>query len=96
MNLFPNVEEAYTKEHLSARYAQRLAEYIAFGPIVFQASRMMLEFGILDMLRDPTILLTPITTLGASSLARSAPFQNGRCLSFRSVHACHQEEPPNP
>ena len=60
MNLFPNVEEAYTKEHLSARYAQRLAEYIAFGPIVFQASRMMLEFGILDMLRDNGLTISEV------------------------------------
>jgi len=52
MNLFPALEKAYTKEHLSAKDAQRLAELIAFGPIVFQTSRLMIKFGILDMLRD--------------------------------------------
>ncbi len=52
MNLFPALEEAYTKEHLSARDAQRQAEFIAFGPIVFQVSRLMIKFGILEMLRD--------------------------------------------
>jgi len=52
MNLSSALEKAYTKEHLSAKEAQRLAEYIAFGPIVFQASRLMLKFGILDLLRD--------------------------------------------
>jgi ubiquinone/menaquinone biosynthesis C-methylase UbiE len=37
---------------LSAREAQRLAEFITFGPIVFQASRLMVKFGILQLLRD--------------------------------------------
>jgi len=52
MHLFPEIEKAYSKDSLSAREAQRLAQYIAFGPIVFQASRLMLKFGILERLRD--------------------------------------------
>ena len=52
MNLFPSVADKYTKEHLSAREAQRLAEFIAWGPVVFQIARLMVKFGILDLLRD--------------------------------------------
>lgn len=52
MHLSPALKSAYTKESLSAREAQRLAEFIAWGPVVFQASRLMLKFGILDLLRD--------------------------------------------
>lgn len=52
MNLFPALEKAYTKEHLSAREAQRLAEFIAWGPVVFQASRLMVKFGILEAIRN--------------------------------------------
>ena len=52
MNLFPELKKKYTKESLSAREAQRQAEWIAWGPIVFQASRLMVKFGILQMLRD--------------------------------------------
>ena len=52
MKLFPALEKAYTKEHLSAREAQAKAEFIAWGPVVFQASRLMIKFGILDLLRD--------------------------------------------
>ena len=52
MNLFPALKEKYTKEQYSARDAQRLAEFIAFGPIVFQVSRLMIKFGILQLLRD--------------------------------------------
>ena len=52
MNLSPALEKAYTAEHLSAREAQARAEWIAWSPVVFQASRLMLKFGILDLLRD--------------------------------------------
>lgn len=52
MHLTESLKNAYTEEHLSAREAQRLAEYIAWGPAIFQASRLMLKFGILEMLRD--------------------------------------------
>ena len=60
MNLFPDIEKAYGKERLSAREAQRLAQYIAFGPIVFQASRLMLKFGILERLRERDMTLPEV------------------------------------
>ena len=52
MKLFPALKKAYTKEHLSAQEAQRLGEFIAWGPVVFQVSRLMVRFGLLDMIRD--------------------------------------------
>ncbi len=52
MNLFPDLEKKYTKEQLSAREAQRFAEFIAFGPVIFQTARIMVKFGILEMLRN--------------------------------------------
>ena len=52
MHLSDSLKSKYTQEQLSAREAQRLAEFIAWGPAVFQASRLMLKFGILDILRD--------------------------------------------
>ena len=52
MNLFPALEKRYTKERLSALDAQRLAHEISFGPIVFQVSRLMVKFGILQILVD--------------------------------------------
>lgn len=41
MNLTPELLQRYTTERLSAREAQRLAEFIAFGPVVFQVARIM-------------------------------------------------------
>ena len=52
MELFPDLKKRYTEELLSAREAQRLAEFIAWGPVVFQVSRLMVKWGILDLLRD--------------------------------------------
>ncbi|MCC8176663.1 MAG: SAM-dependent methyltransferase [Bacteroidales bacterium] len=52
MNLSKALEARYTRESLNAREAQRLAEFIAWGPALFQASRIMVKRGILDMLRD--------------------------------------------
>ena len=52
MTLFPSLENRYSKERQSALEAQRLAHEISFGPIVFQVSRLMIKFGILQMLID--------------------------------------------
>lgn len=43
---------------MSAREAQRLAEFIAWGPAVFQVSRLTLKFGILDQIRNSNDGLT--------------------------------------
>ncbi len=58
MNLFKTESDRYTKEQLSAREAQRLAEYIAWGPVIFQVSRLMVKWGVLEALRDSTDGLT--------------------------------------
>ena len=58
MELFPALKKKYTEDRLSAREAQRLAEFIAWGPVVFQASRLMVKFGILDLIRESADGLT--------------------------------------
>lgn len=72
MNLFPELEKKYQKEQLSAREAQRAAEFIAFGPIVFQVSRLMIKFGILDLLRDSDNGLTEAELSEKTGLSRYA------------------------
>ena len=52
MKLKSPQKEMYAKEHLTALKAQRLAQEIAFGPIVFQVSRLMVKFGIFNMLNE--------------------------------------------
>lgn len=69
MNLFPALEKAYTKERYSAGEAQRLAEFIAWGPVVFQASRLMVKFGIFQLLRDNDKGLTRQEIVEATGLS---------------------------
>ncbi len=52
MELDSPQKEIYGKEQHSALRAQRLAQEIAFGPIVFQVSRLMVKFGIFQLLDD--------------------------------------------
>lgn len=68
MKLFPNLEKAYTEEHLTAPEAQSRAYMIAFGPIVFQVGRLMIKFGILDLLRDSDKGLTQEEIVGKTGL----------------------------
>ncbi len=72
MYLSPELAKRYSSERLSARKAQRQAEFIAWGPIVFQATRMMLKFGILDMLRDSDNGLTEKEIAAGTGLSRYA------------------------
>lgn len=58
MHFTKSVSDRYTQEHISAREAQRQAEYIAWAPVIFQVSRLMIKFGILDLLRDSNDGLT--------------------------------------
>ncbi|MBK5720093.1 class I SAM-dependent methyltransferase [Dysgonomonas sp. Marseille-P4677] len=52
MNLFPALHKRYSEEQYSASEAQRIAQEIAFGPIVFQVSRLMVKFGIFELLSN--------------------------------------------
>lgn len=52
MYLSKELTNQYTLEKDTAREAQRLAEFIAWSPVIFQASRIMVKYGILDLIRD--------------------------------------------
>lgn len=58
MKLSPTLQEAYTEDRLSAHEAQLRAQFIAWGPAIFQATRIMLKRGILELLRDSETGLT--------------------------------------
>lgn len=51
MKLNSPQNEIYSKDRPALK-AQRLAQEIAFGPVVFQVSRLMVKFGIFQMLDD--------------------------------------------
>lgn len=69
MHLSDSLKTQYTQERRSARDAQRLAEFIAWGPIIFQVSRLMIKFGILKILRDSDEGLTRQEIVGKTKLS---------------------------
>lgn len=81
MNLFPELQKRYCKETLSAREAQRLAEFIAFGPAIFQTARIMLKWGILEMLRNSDCGLTAEEVAQKASISLYA----AKCLLEASL-----------
>lgn len=81
MKLFPELRKRYTKETLSAREAQRLAEFIAFGPAVFQTARIMVKRGILEMIRNSENGLTIDEVAEKASLSTYA----AKCLMEASL-----------
>ncbi len=60
------------KKPLTAVQAQRLAQEIAFGPVVFQVSRLMLKFGIFRLLSDHREGLTLEQIYTATGLSKYA------------------------
>ncbi|MDR1653778.1 MAG: class I SAM-dependent methyltransferase [Prevotellaceae bacterium] len=72
MDLFPSLQKRYSVERLSAMEAQRLAHEISFGPVVFQVSRLMVKFGILQMLLDSESGLTLDELTAMSGLSKYA------------------------
>ncbi len=72
MKLFESLRKRYSRERQSAQDAQRLAQEIAFGPVVFQVSRLMVKFGILQMLSDRREGMTQEEIVRATGLSRYA------------------------
>jgi len=52
MKMFPALEQKYSKERLRVLEALARAYEISFAPITFQVSRLMVKFGILQLLVD--------------------------------------------
>lgn len=72
MELSSPQKEIYAKDRFSAVQAQRLAQEIAFGPVVFQVSRLMIKFGIFGMLREAQNGLTMDEIVEKAGLSRYA------------------------
>lgn len=81
MHLSPSLQDCYTTDKLSAREAQRLAEFIAWGPAIFEASRLMLKYGVLELLRDHDEGLTRQQIAGQCHLSDYA----AKCLLEASL-----------
>lgn len=81
MNLTEDLRRRYCRETLTAREAQRQAEFIAFGPVIFETARIMLRWGIMDMLRDSDGGLTADEVAGRAGISLYA----AKCLLEASL-----------
>lgn len=52
MKLESPQKEIYGKEQFSAIEAQRMAQLISWGPVIFQVSRIMVKWGVFQLLSD--------------------------------------------
>jgi hypothetical protein len=72
MKMFPALEKRYTKDPNKAFDAQRRAHEIAFAPVMFQVSRLMMKFGIFQLLCDAKDGLTIDEVAEKTKLSRYA------------------------
>ena len=72
MKMFPALEKKFTREQLRILEAQRLAHQIAFAPVTFQVSRLMVKFGIFRLLSDTRGGLTLEEVVEKTKLSRYA------------------------
>ncbi|ASP16665.1 methyltransferase domain protein [Neisseria sp. oral taxon 020 str. F0370] len=87
MKLFPALERRYSEEHLGAGEAQRLAQEIAFAPIVFQVSRLMVKYGIFERLNEASDGLTQDEIAEAAGIGSyAAQVLLEASLSIGTVH----------
>ena len=52
MHLFDSLKKAFSREPYNARQAQEMAHLYSWGPVVFQVCRLLIKYGILDMLNE--------------------------------------------
>ena len=52
MELSGVLKDSFTEDRLSAREAKMRAGFITWGPAIFQTTRIMLKYGIFEMLRE--------------------------------------------
>lgn len=52
MHLFKKLKLAFSNERYNAQQAQEMAHLYSWGPVIFQVSRLMIKYGILDLLNE--------------------------------------------
>jgi len=72
MNMFPALEKNYSKDKMRVLEAMKRAHELSYAPITFQVTRLMVKFGILQMLVDAKDGLTMDEIAAKTNLSRYA------------------------
>ena len=81
MQLFDNIKKAFSREPYNAQQAQEMAHLYSWGPVIFQVCRLMIHYGILEMLHDNRDGLTEAQIAEKSGLSTYA----AKCLLEASL-----------
>lgn len=81
MHLFDKLKKAFSSERYNARQAQEMAHLYSWGPIIFQVCRLMIKYGILDMLNEHREGMTQREIAEATGLSEYAT----KCLIEASL-----------
>ena len=81
MHLFENLRKIFSKEPYNAQQAQEMAHLYSWGPVIFQVCRLMIKYGILDMLHDHKEGLIQAQIVKATGLSEYAV----KCLMEASL-----------
>jgi len=81
MHLFDNLKKAFSRERYNAQQAQEMAHLYSWGPVIFQVCRLMIKYGILDMLNEHREGLTQDEIAKAAGLSTYA----AKCLLEASL-----------
>lgn len=76
MQLFENLKRVFTKEPYNAQQAQEMAHLYSWGAVIFQVCRLLIKYGILDLLNDHRKGLTQNEIARAAGLSDYA----AKCL----------------
>jgi len=72
MQLFENLKRVFSKEQYNAQQAQELAHLYSWGPVIFQVCRLLIKYGILDLLHEHKEGLTQDEIAKATGLSKYA------------------------
>ena len=81
MQLFDNIKKVFSHEPYNAQQAQEMAHLYSWGPVIFQVCRLMIHYGILEMLHDNRDGLTEAQIVEKSGLSTYA----AKCLLEASL-----------
>jgi ubiquinone/menaquinone biosynthesis C-methylase UbiE len=89
MELSDQLKKVYTVDHRTSHEAQLAAQFIAWGPVIFQTARVMLKHGVLEALRSSEEGLTRADICritGLSDYAAKCLLEASLCIGLVIIH----------
>ena len=69
MHLFDRLKRVFSHEQYNAQQAQELAHLYSWGPVIFQVCRLLIKYGILELLHEHREGMTQAEIAAATGLS---------------------------